>query len=80
MYFRGIDMSKPNRVRTIIMLPFVAFVFFIGWCLSWTNQKKQIHTKSHNKKYNFGNLRTSYSLQRHVVYINSRNKQINPHV
>jgi len=41
------------------MLPFVAYVFFIGWCLSWTNQKKQIHSKSHVKKYNFGNLRTS---------------------
>jgi hypothetical protein len=52
----GIDVSKPNRVRTIIMLPFVAYVFFIGWCLSWANQKKQIHIESHVKKYNFGNL------------------------
>jgi len=44
-------MSKRNKVTTIIMLPFVAFTFIIGWCLSATGEKTNHQTEKHLAKH-----------------------------
>lgn len=32
-------MTKRNRVTTFVMAPFLAFAFFVGWLLLWTDVK-----------------------------------------
>jgi hypothetical protein len=48
---RGIDLSKPNRVRKIIMLPFLVFPLLIGLCLSCTGKKITFKQKALNAPF-----------------------------
>lgn len=34
------DMQKRNRVASLLALPFVVFIWLIGWCMCLTGEKK----------------------------------------
>ncbi len=62
----GTNVSKPNRIKRVIILPFVVFTFLIGWCLSWTGEKK-LQIKSLPNTFYSGHLRAGYAYQNDVA-------------
>ena len=76
----GTNVSKPNRIKRIIILPFVVFTFLIGWCLSWTGEKK-LQIKNPASTFYSGHLRASYAHQNDVASLSQKiSKQISDEI
>jgi hypothetical protein len=49
-YISLYDMFKPKRVVVLVVLPFAAFVWLVGWCINWAGTKK-VNLKIKSSQY-----------------------------
>jgi hypothetical protein len=57
------------------MLPFLAFPFFIGWCLSCTGEKSNFQTKSPRGTFSSTHSQVRHVQQRNIGFMNAANQQ-----